>query len=455
MLPKVAIVGRPNVGKSSLFNLLAGRRISIVDPVAGVTRDRVSASIELPRNEDVSATEAEMIELVDTGGFGADGDMMTTEVERQIALALREADLVILLVDAQAGVVALDRRVAELLRTDCTDVPVMVVANKVDTADKEAQAWEVSSLGLGTPTVVSAKTGYQKHELLVSIAEHLGNRRRDRVAPTDAEFSLAIVGKRNAGKSTLVNALAGAPRMIVSEEAGTTRDAVDVRFQIGDRAFTAIDTAGVRRQKSLDGDLEYYSYHRSLQSIRRADVVVLLIDATVPVSQVDSKLSGEILRHEKPCIVAVNKWDLVEGQQTQEAYVDYLDDTLRGLDFAPLAFISAIQGDGMADLAAMACNLFEQASHRVSTGVLNRHLAAIMERRRPHSKHGRRAKIYYSAQVAVRPPTIGLWVNDPDLFDATYRRYVLNQLREVLPFSEVPIRLDIHERRERRERRGG
>ncbi len=449
MLPKVAIVGRPNVGKSSLFNMLAGRRISIVDAVSGVTRDRVSAPIDLPASAD-DADAAQTIELVDTGGYGADGDAMTTEVERQIALALNEADLVIFLVDAQTGVVALDRQVAQLLRTACQDVPVMTVANKVDAPANEAMAYEAASLGLGDPLPVSAKTGYQKEALLKAIAAHLAGGDRDRQDPTDTEFCVAIVGKRNAGKSTLVNALAGAPRMIVSEQEGTTRDAVDVRFQIGDRSFTAIDTAGVRRQKSLDGDLEFYSYHRSLQSIRRADVVVLLIDATVPVSQVDSKLSGEILRHDKPCIVAINKWDLVEASQTQEAYVDYLDDVLKGLDFAPLAFLSAMKGEGMEDLAAMACNLFEQASHRVSTGVLNRHVADITSARAPRSKQGRRAKIYYTAQVDVRPPTIGLWVNDLNLFDNTYRRYMLNQFREVMPFSEVPIRLVIHERRESR-----
>lgn len=447
MLPKVAIVGRPNVGKSSLFNMLAGRRISIVDAVSGVTRDRVSTPVALSETDETSPPT---IELVDTGGYGADSDAMVTEVERQIALALREADLVLFLVDAQAGVVTLDRQVAQLLRTACNDVPVMTVANKVDAATKEAMAYEASSLGLGDPVLVSAKTGYQRRELLAAIAHRLQGRSEERPSLDEAEFAVAIVGKRNAGKSTLVNALAGAPRMIVSEQEGTTRDAVDVHFQIGDRRFIAIDTAGVRRQKSLDGDLEYYSYHRSLQSIRRADVVALLIDATVPVSQVDSKLSGEILRHDKPCIVAINKWDLVEGTQTQEAYVEYLDGVLKGLDFAPLAFLSAMRGEGMEDLAAMACNLYAQASHRVSTGVLNRHVAAITERRRPHSKQGRRAKIYYAAQVDVRPPTIGLWVNDPDLFDGTYRRYVLNQLREVLPFSEVPIHLTVHERRERR-----
>ena len=252
---------------------------------------------------------------------------------------------------------------------------------------------------------------------------------------------LAIVGKRNAGKSTLVNALAGGERVIVSEVEGTTRDSIDVRFEIDGRRFTAIDTAGVRKRKSLADDVEYYSYHRALRSIRRADVAAFLIDATVPISQVDHKLGHEILRHHKPVVVVVNKWDLVEADHTQEQYIEYLDDALKGLDFAPVVFVSATKLEGVRDMVAMALNLYEQASHRVGTGELNRVIEKLVMAHPPRLKSGKRLKIYYVSQVDVRPPTIGLFVNQPDAFEPSYERYMLNRLRDELPYSEVPIKI--------------
>jgi len=442
MPPKVAIVGRPNVGKSSLLNMLAGRRVSIVDPTAGVTRDRVATEVELPSGPD---RPNRTIELIDTGGYGIeDSDNLTAEVERQIALALGEADLVLFVVDAQQGVLPLDETVARLLREANDPAPVMLLANKVDSEKHVGDAMEAAALGFGEPLCVSATTRLGKTELVDAILNTVDfdhpRHFADAVRP-ESGMLLAIVGKRNAGKSTLTNALAGSERVIVSEIEGTTRDSVDVRFQIGDKAFTAIDTAGIRKRKSVKTDIEYYSLHRALRSIRRADVVLLLLDATVPVSQVDRQLANEILKHYRPCIIVINKWDLVEKDNTQEEFAEYLDESLKGLSYAPIAFISARDGEGMEELMAMALNLYQQAGTRLGTGELNRVVEKIIGQRTPVSKVGKRPRVYYVTQSGVYPPTIAFFVNDPDLFDNNYQRFLMNRFRDELPYSEVPIRL--------------
>ncbi len=479
MPPKVAIVGRPNVGKSSLFNMLCGKRVSIVDAMPGVTRDRLTALVDLSgarptvisdddqlepleSEDDIPNPDAEpdgqdgeprrLIELTDTGGHGIeDAQQLTAEVERQIAMALAEADLVLFVVDAQGGILPLDEQVARLLRHGGRHTPVLLVANKVDGESLENLAFEAMTLGFGEPIPVSATTRYQQRLLVEAMVEAIdwdaaAARGADDTDAAAVGVKLAIVGKRNAGKSTLVNALAGDERVIVSELEGTTRDSVDVRFEMEGHVFTAIDTAGVRKRKSMQEDVEYYSYHRALRSIRRADVVLMLIDATVPVSQVDKQLTRELLRHHKPTVIVINKWDLVEEKLTTEDYLDYLDEAVAGLTFAPLVFISAKSGEGLREVVGMAMNLHEQAGHRVTTGELNRIVERIVTEHAPPSKLGKRLKVYYVSQVGTRPPRIGLWVNNPDLFTATYQRYMLNRFRELLPFSEVPIELVIRPR---------
>ena len=451
---QIAIVGRPNVGKSSLLNRLARQRISIVAAEPGVTRDRVSAIIELDSPSDSpDDTPARLVEVVDTGGFGAytaqgkryddigaDLATLAPDIEAQIAIATDQADLILLVVDAQSGLSSLDNKISTLLRHHGEAGKVLLVANKTDSAEWLAESTAAAALGFGEPMGVSAASGFGIRGLLAAIWHRLPESEagRDR---TDDEIKIAIVAKRNAGKSTLINALAGEPRVIVSEIAGTTRDSIDVRFEMGGRRMLAIDTAGVRKRKSFADDIELYAYQRMLASIRRADVVVLMVDATVEVSQVDKKLTLELQEQHKPTVIAVNKWDLVEDRLKTGDYLDYLTEQLRGLSYAPIVFLSASAGEGLQDLVAMVFNLYQQASHFETTGRLNGVIESILKRRGPSPRLGRQAKVYYVSQIDAHPPTIALVVNDPTLFEGGYERYLLNRLREELPYSEVPIRL--------------
>lgn len=459
-LSKIAIIGRPNVGKSSILNKLARQRVSIVDAVPGVTRDRVTVTLELDAPVDLKTREKRWVELSDTGGWGVytteneriddagcDLNALTDDIEGQIGAAMTSANLILFVIDAQDGLMPLDHVVTDLLRKRGLADRVRIIANKVDGDSWEAHAMEAAGLGFGEPLCVSATSGRHMRrlrELLWNTAEVQGD------APVEEEMKLAIVGCRNAGKSTLINALAGEERCIVSEIAGTTRDAIDVRFEMQDRAFLAIDTAGLRKRKSFSGDVEYYAYHRMLQAIRRADVVLFLVDATRKVSQVDAKLSQELQRQFKPTVIVVNKWDEVDGEASPESYGEYLTKELRGLDYAPIVLASAIQGDGLEEVVKMAFNLHEQAIHREGTGSINSVIKTILKKRGPTSRLGSQAKLFYAAQVATQPPTIALVVNDPKLFEGRYERYLMNRLREELPFSEVPIRL-LFSKRSRRD----
>lgn len=434
-LPVVGIIGRPNVGKSSLFNALAGKRIAIVDPTAGTTRDRLTTPIQ---------AEKVWVELMDTGGVGVvDADALSEHIQRQIELAMEIADLIVFVVDAQEGLVPLDRLVAERLRP--LNKPVLLVANKADNAALAAQTSVMATLGFKEPLPLSAKTGHNKAALLARIAEELDKMGLAGAPPSSAEVKIAVVGKRNAGKSAFLNAVVGQPRVIVSEVPGTTRDSVDVRFEKDGRPLVIIDTAGVRKKKSLKGDLEFYSFHRAQRSIRRSDVTLFLIDSTVPVSEPDKKLADYIAQEYKPVVLVVNKWDLTEGAANPSAYRKYLDETLTMLRHAPLCFTTATEGYNVQEALGVALRLSEQSATRVTTGQLNRALErAIRLQSPPLLKKRKPPRIYFATQVGVKPVTIMLSVNDPGSFSQTYQRYLVRAFREVLPFSEVPIRLHLH-----------
>jgi GTP-binding protein len=433
-VPHVAIVGRPNVGKSSLFNWLAGRRIAIVDPTAGVTRDRVSTLVAL---------DGRYVELVDTGGMGIeDVDRLTAEVERQIRTALEQAAVILFVVDARSGLMPLDEEVARRLRH--VTKPVLLVVNKADTPELEQQTAEFYKLGWDRLIPVSTQQNRGKQHLLAAIRGKLPEGEAE-TPKLDVELKLAIVGRRNTGKSTFINCLARAERMIVSEVAGTTRDSVDVRFERDGAVLLAIDTAGVRRKGSIQNDIEFYSMARAERSIRRADVVLLFFDPRWRISKVDKRLADYILENHKPAVFVVNKWDLAGTLRTGQ-FADYIHKVFPSLDYVPIAFVSAKDGKNVAGVLDLARDLHRQASARVSTGDLNRVLRQALAEQAPPLRQNRRPKVYYATQVAANPPTIVLFTNGPELFDNTYQRYLVKTFRDQLPFHEVPIKLYLRNR---------
>ncbi|MGC1276493.1 MAG: ribosome biogenesis GTPase Der [Planctomycetaceae bacterium] len=436
-VPKVAIVGRPNVGKSSLFNWIVRRRVSIVDPTAGVTRDRVT----------VVVNEGERyFELIDTGGIGVvDSDALEAEIERQIEIGLNVADLILFVVDAKAGRTALDVDVAERLRR--LAAPKILVVNKCDGERTKAEAPEFFGLTDGPAALTSIHGNHGRDDLIDTILDRLPPAEEDEAAEgaalvAEPELKLAIVGRRNAGKSTFINALAEEERVIVSEVEGTTRDSVDVRFDVDGKTLIAIDTAGVRKRKSLAGDVEFYSLVRAKESIRRADVTLMFFDATKTISRVDKQLVDELIERHKPCVFVVNKWDLgLEAEMTSEKWIDYLASSFPTLRYVPIAFLTAKDSKNIRVVVNLAQSIFKQTRLRIGTGKLNEVVRDAIDRKQPPFKGNRRPKIYFATQVSTEPPTIVLKCNDPKLFSADWTRYLLSVLRERLPFPEVPIRL--------------
>jgi GTP-binding protein len=440
-LPRVAIVGRPNVGKSTLLNRMVGSRVSIVEPTAGVTRDRVAVPGFLWTDEG-----ARWVEVIDTGGIGiVDRHDLGPLVEEQIRLALLTADIVLWLVDVREGITPLDQEVARRLRG--LTLPVLLVVNKVEGQKLE---WDIDAFRqLGRfdgPFAISAQNGEGLEVLYGRVLELLGPHEPETsdAPPVNPVMKLAVVGQRNAGKSTLINALAREERMIVSEVPGTTRDSVDVIFERDGVAFVAIDTAGVRKKKSHEDAIDFYSDARSHKAMRRADVVVLLFDVTKKLAGIDKDLARYVIDHHKPVVLAANKWDLVEGL-TPEDFRRYIEDTLPQLQYAPVAFLSAKMHEGVDELLELAQELFAQARIRVTTGELNRIIERAMESR-PPSSAGHAARVRYATQTDIGPPTVVLFVNDKKHFNKDFIRYLGNQLRDSLPFKEVPVRLVLRDR---------
>ena len=437
-LPIVAIIGRPNVGKSSLLNALAGQMISIVEPTAGVTRDRVSAII---------GRDDHFFELVDTGGYGiVDSDLLSDHIEQQILQAIETADLVLFMVDVRDGIVPLDETITQLLRKK--NLNVIGVANKADTAKLFPAAGEFSRLGFGEFLCISAQNNLNKNVLLDEIFERFSS--SERGEPAVPVMKIAMVGKRNAGKSTLVNAMVGEERVIVSETPGTTRDAVDIRFEKDGKTIVVIDTAGVRKKNKMADSIEFYSYVRVTRSIHRADVVLFMIDASLKLSQVDKKLARFIAEEHKSCILVINKWDLAKESAVTEDYEEYLTKVLPGLRHAPLAFTTASEAKNVQSVLDLATEIFKQTTTWIPTTTLNKAFEIIKEERISAAKRNAKGwpKIYYATQIAVNPITILMFVNKPELFEENYLKFVGNRLRSMLPVEEIPIRLLMRRHRE-------
>ncbi len=436
-VPKVVIVGRPNVGKSSILNWQAGRLVSVVDPTAGVTRDRVGHLMQAGER---------YFELIDTGGIGiVDSDDLSADVEKQIQIAIDEATVILFVVDGMTGVVPLDRVVSERLRK--VQKPKLIVINKCDSTKTDAEIHEFYGLAEAEILQTSVKANRGRDDLMKGILALLPppsetEGAEGTVLAEDPELKVAIVGRRNVGKSTFINALAETERMIVSEIPGTTRDSVDVRFELDGKSFVAIDTPGVRKRKSLANDIEFYGLVRAQKSIRRADVVLMFFDATQTVSQVDKKLMEEIQDHAKPCIFVVNKWDLgLEKLMSVDRWGKYLETSFKSMRHVPIAFITAKDSQNIKQLINLSQSIFKQARERVSTGLLNRVLQEAVKANPPHIAKNRTPKLFFATQVATQPPTIVVKVNDPELFNPAWERYLLGKFREELPFKEVPIRL--------------
>ncbi|GAW93237.1 ribosome biogenesis GTPase Der [Calderihabitans maritimus] len=433
--PVVAIVGRPNVGKSTLFNRITGARVAIVENIPGVTRDR------LYRDADWRGRE---FTLVDTGGITSlnEEDTMTAQVKRQAELAIEEADVILFLVDAREGLNPDDEAIADILRR--TDKPVILVANKVENFENPP-IYDFYALGLGDPLPVSAAHGLNIGDLLDRLVENLPALEPE-VYGEDA-VKIAVVGRPNVGKSSLVNCFLGRERVIVSEIPGTTRDAVDTVFHFNGREYVLIDTAGIRRKARISEATERYSVIRSLRAIDRSDVVLVVLDAVEGVTEQDKRIAGYAHEAGKAAVIVVNKWDLVEKDgKTMNRYEEAIRRELSFMDYAPTIYVSALTKQRVFKIIELVNRVAEQAARRIPTSTLNQIIDEATHLNPPPSDKGRRLKIFYATQAGIKPPRFILFVNDPDLFHFSYRRYLENQLREAFGFEGTPIGLVIRKK---------
>ena len=431
--PLVAIVGRPNVGKSTFFNKVVGKKISIVENFPGVTRDRLYADAEWCGN---------YFTLVDTGGLELKStDQMWKHIQKQAEIAIETADVIVLFTDGKAGLNASDEDVAMKLRK--SGKPVVLAVNKLENYSPD-KLFEFYNLGLGEPFGISAEHGTGIGELLDEIVSHF-----DAVGENenDESLKLAVVGKPNAGKSSLCNKLLGFDRTIVSDIAGTTRDAIDTVFTYKDKEFTLIDTAGIRKKKSVEEDLEYYSVLRALGAIRRADVCIMMIDANEGVTEQDVKICGYIHEQGKPSIIVMNKWDLIEKDtNTINIFNSNLNEQLKFMDYIVPIYVSAKTGLRTEKILDLAERVYNNSQRRISTGQLNDLILDCVRANEPPSVNGKRLKIKYVTQFGVNPPTFILFVNETALMHFSYKRYLENSLRKAYDFSGTPIKLMIRER---------
>ncbi|MBQ3596847.1 MAG: ribosome biogenesis GTPase Der [Clostridia bacterium] len=433
--PLVAIVGRPNVGKSTFFNKVVGKKISIVDDFPGVTRDRLYADAEWC---------GRYFTLCDTGGLELKStDVMWKHIQKQAEIAIETADVIILFADAKTGLNASDEDVAMKLRK--SGKPVVLAVNKLDNYNPE-KLYEFYNLGLGEPFGISAEHGTGIGDLLDEVVTYLDNFNKE---DEEESIKLAVVGKPNAGKSSMCNKLLGFDRTIVSDIAGTTRDAIDTSFDYNGQKFTLIDTAGIRKKKSVEEDLEYYSVLRAFGAVRRSDVCIVVIDATQGVTEQDVKICGYIHEQGKPCIVAMNKWDLVEKDtHTINKFNSDLAEALKFMDYYVPIYVSALTGQRSEKILSLSQKVLENAKRRVSTGQLNDLVLDCVRASEPPSVNGKRLKIRYVTQTDIEPPTFVLFVNEANLMHFSYKRYLENCLRKAYDFSGTPIKLLIRESEE-------
>ena len=429
--PLVAIVGRPNVGKSTFFNKMAGKRLSIVEDQPGVTRDRVYVDAEWCGYS---------FTLIDTGGIEIHSeDQMWSHIRRQVELAVDIADVILYFVDGKTGILPDDYDVADYLRM--SNKPIVLAVNKVDNASSYG-VYDFYDLGLGEPIPVSAENSLNLGDLLDEIISHFPER-----AETETEESalkIAVVGKPNAGKSSLVNRLLGTERVIVSDIAGTTRDAIDTPFTRNGKNYRIVDTAGIRKKSKVEEDVEYYSVIRSIDAMRRADVVVVMIDANEGLTEQDVKICGLVHESSKPSVIVMNKWDLVQKDTfTINKFNGKLDAELKFMSYYKAMYISALTGQRTNGLLDTIETIYENASRRISTGLLNDVLQDAMSVNEPPTRNGKKLKVFYATQASTNPPTFVLFVNDETIMHFSYKRYLENALRKAFDFSGTPIRLKI------------
>lgn len=429
--PLVAIVGRPNVGKSTFFNRLAGKRISIVEDLPGVTRDRLYADAEWCGYS---------FTMVDTGGIEIHSeDKMWKHIKAQAELAVDLADVILFLVDGKTGIMPDDYDVADYLRM--SNKPIVLAVNKIDNNNYDL-VYDFYSLGLGEPIPISSEQGLNLGDLLDEIVKYFPE--RVETEEEESALKIAVVGKPNAGKSSLVNRILGFNRVIVSDIAGTTRDAIDTPFTVDGKNYRIIDTAGIRRKNKVEEDVEYYSVVRSIDALRRADVVAVVIDASEPLSEQDIKICGLVHESQKPSVIIMNKWDKVEKDTfTINEYKKKLDEELKFMSYYKPLYISALTGQ-RSHLVLNALNeVYEHASMRVATGILNDVIIDAISVNEPPNLNGKKLRIYYSTQASANPPTFVLFVNDEKIMHFSYKRYLENALRKAFDFSGTPIRLRV------------
>ena len=437
--PIVAIVGRPNVGKSTLFNALAGEMISIVKDTPGVTRDRIYAEVTW-LNRDFT--------LIDTGGIEPDSrDIILSQMREQAQIAIDTADVIIFLTDVRQGLVDSDSKVADMLRR--SGKPVVLVVNKVDSFEKfMPDVYEFYNLGIGDPMPISASSRLGIGDMLDEVTKHFPEGSGEE--EEDERPRIAIVGKPNVGKSSIINKLLGKNRVIVSDIAGTTRDAIDTAIKHNGKEYVFIDTAGLRRKNKIKEELERYSIIRTVTAVERADVVLMVIDATEGVTEQDAKIAGIAHERGKGVIIVVNKWDAIEkNDKTMNEFESQIRQTLAYMPYAEIMYVSAVTGQRLNRLYDMIDMVIENQTLRVATGVLNEIMAEAVALQQPPSDKGKRLKLYYITQVSVKPPTFVIFVNDKELMHFSYTRYLENKIREAFGFRGTSLKFFIRERKEK------